>query len=309
MRTLRLYLALAVASVAGATLLARPAPSSQPGDDVVAVDAVAVDDNGRAVDDLRQEDFQVREDGRPVALTSFFSSAARGEDAKAGARSVVLLLDDSGVSPRLTSRVQDIARQFVSRTGATDELSVIRLSNRRAEPVSNRKDALAQIDEYRGGAVPFFGRETVEVALTRIATVSRGFDSLQHKRRAIVVIGTPNVFDIDEPIERQSSLIWPYWVRALTAAARANASVYGIDPTGLAGRLRVQRNGIVARTGGASFYNRNDFTAAVQRVWQDTGHYYLLGYTPPRASSNGELHDINVKTTRPGVHVRARRTR
>ncbi len=308
MRTLQWCMALAVASVVGATLLARPAPSWQPGDNVVEVDAVAVDDNGRAVDDLRQEDFQVREDGHPVALTSFFSSAARGEDAKAGGRSVVLFLDDSGVSPRLTSRVQDIARQFVSRTGAADELSVVRLSNRHGEPVGDRKDALAQIDEYRGGAVPFFGRETVEVALTRIATVSRGFDSLQHKRRAIVVIGAPNVFDIDEPIERQSSLIWPYWVRALTAAAPAHASVYGIDPTGLGGRLRIQRNGIVARTGGESFYNSNDFTAAVQHVWQDNGHYYLLGYTPP-ASSNRELHDIDVKATRPGVHVRARRTR
>jgi VWFA-related protein len=307
MRTLRALSALAIACLIGATLLARQSPRDESAADFVVVDAVAVDDNGRAVDDLEQEDFEVREDGRSVALESFSSSAVRGEDEKAVRRSVVLLLDDSGVSPRLTSRVQDIARQFVSRTGANDELSVVRLSNRHAEPVGDRKEALMQIAEYRGGAVPFFGRETVESALTRIANVSRGFDSREHKRRAIVVIGSPNVFDIDEPIDRQSSLIWPYWVGALTAAARGHASVYGIDPTGLGGRMRIQRNGIVARTGGESFYNRNDFTAAVQQVWQDNGHYYLLGYRP--AASKSELHDIDVKTTRPGVHVRARRTR
>lgn len=97
---------------------------------------------------------------------------------------------------------------------------------------------------------------------TRIFTVAQGFDPLEHTRRAIVAIGAPNVFDIDEPFERDASV---------------------------------------------GFYNRNDFSAAVQQVWQDNGHYDLLGYTP--AGSTRELHDSDVTTTRPGVHLRARRTR
>ena len=307
MRILRALSSLAVASLVGTTLVARQAPRVESGGSLVEVDAVVVDAGGRPVDGLKEQDFHVREDGHAVTLTSFTSSAARDEEGQASRRSVVLILDDSGVNPRLTSRVQNIARQFVSRTGVADELNVVRLNNRRDEPTGDRKEALMRIAEYRAGAVPFFGRETVETALTRIARLSGGFDQLEQKRRAIVAIGSPNVFDIDEPIDRQQSLIWNYWVGALKAAARAHVGVYVIDPTGLTGRMRIERNGVVARTGGEAFYNRNDFAPAVQQIWQDGGHYYLLGYAPP--ASKRELHDIDVRVDRPGLKVRARRTR
>ncbi len=305
------FQALAVASLIGATLLARQAPRIESSAAQVEVDVVAMDDSGRPVDGLKQEEFQVREDGRPATVTSLISSAARSEDAdgRINGSSVVLILDDSGVRPRLTNRVQQIAKQFVARAGVSDELSVMRLNNRRDEPVGDRKEALMRIAEYRAGAMPFFGRDTIETALTRVATISGGFDQLDHKRRAIVAIGAPDVFDIDEPRDRQQSLIWKYWVGALAAAARVHVSVYVVDPNGLSsGGMLVDRNGIAARTGGAAFYNRNDFASAVRQVWQDAGHYYLLGYTPA-ASKARELHDIEVRVDRPGVKVRARRNR
>lgn len=311
MRTVRWLTVLVAPVLVGSTLAARAlsAPRGQSPSSLVELDVVAVDDSGRPVDDLRQEDFRVREDGAAMALASFTPphGVEADESGRVDGRSVVLLLDDSSVSPRLTSRVQDIAKQFVSRVGVADRLSVVRLSSRRDEPINDRAQVLMRIDEYRGGAIPFAGRETIENALTRIAKLSGGFDQLDLKRRAIVAIGSAGVFDLDEPPDRQASLIWRYWVGALTAAARAHASVYVIDPHGLSGALRMQRDGIVARTGGTAFYNRNDFSAAVQQVWQDGGHYYLLGYPP--SSKTRDLHEIDVRTTRAGVHVRARRTR
>jgi VWFA-related protein len=306
MGTKRAWAALAVVSVIGATLLAREPPRVTPASDV-AIDVVVVDRSGRPVDDLQQTDFQIREDGHPATVTSFVGPAASGDDHQTLGRSIVLILDDSGITPRLTSRVQDIAKQFVSRTGVADELSVVRLSKRQDEPVGDRKESLSRIADYTAGSVPFFGRETIETALARIAKISGGFDQLKPERRIIVAIGSPNIFDIDEPFDRGASLIWPYWVHAITAAARAHVSVYVIDPTGLTGRFRSERNGVVARTGGEEFYNRNDFSAGVQQIWQDAAHYYLVGYTAP--ASKKELHDISVKVDRPGLQVRARRTR
>ena len=49
-------------------------------------------------------------------------------------------------------------------------------------------------------------------------------------RRAIVWIGAPHIFDIVEPRQKKSELLWPYWVEALTSTARADVSLYMIDP-------------------------------------------------------------------------------
>ena len=80
--------------------------------------------------------------------------------------------------------------------------------------------------------VPHFGRETLENALTRVTTISRQLEATEHRRKAIVCIGAPDVFDINEPMQGRQSLIWSYWVDALQAASRANVGVYVIDPSG-----------------------------------------------------------------------------
>ena len=46
-------------------------PRIRTGINVVEVDIVVVDDNGEPIRDLRQQDFHVEEDGRPVDIASF----------------------------------------------------------------------------------------------------------------------------------------------------------------------------------------------------------------------------------------------
>ena len=43
------------------------------------------------------------------------------------------------------------------------------------------------------------------------------------------------------------------------------------------------------------------------RIWQESGHYYLLGYAPP--INDHRVHKIDVRVKAPGVTVRARRAR
>src|SRR5215467_6226164 len=113
MRTLP-ALVLAVVS-AGAALAAARGGQTADGPYLVEVDAVVVDDFGRAVTGLRQEDFQIKEDGRPVELKTFEAVGDAGEGGRAVARSIVLLLDDSGIGAGNTLSIQSIARMFVSR--------------------------------------------------------------------------------------------------------------------------------------------------------------------------------------------------
>ena len=77
-----------------------------------------------------------------------------------------------------------------------DEFSVVRLNNRRDEAFGDRLEALLRISEYRSDALPFFGRETVENALRAFAKVSRTLEPIEHRRKALVCIGVPEVCGI-----------------------------------------------------------------------------------------------------------------
>jgi hypothetical protein len=272
-----LALILAVSGTSAAVVVVRSAQSTD-SPYLVELDAVVIDDSGRPVTGLRQEDFQVREDGRSVELKTFDAVIDTGDGGRSVARSIVLLLDDSGIGAGNTLTIQSIARMFVARMAAQDEFSVVRLNNRRDEAFGDRLEALMRISEYKSDALPFFGRETVENALKVFARVSRTLEAIEQRRKALVCVGVPAVCSTMEPASR-SSVLSRYWVDAMGAMARANDV----------------------------FRNTSDITRLIDIVRRDTGNYYLLGYWP--SASKSDLHAIEVKVNKRGLRVRARRYR
>ena len=300
------------ALVLGGTFLLGAVLAAQPGTgrdraDFVALDAVVDDGQGQPIGGLKPADFHVREDGRPMAIESVDEISATGPNDRRGVRTIVVLLDDSTVPRALTSRVQEIARRLVDRSGPSDQVSVVRQSSRADEATYGRSEALERIDGYRAGTLPFFGRETFENALARIAKLSKGFGAEEPRRHTIVCVGSPTVFDVKEPLELHASLLWPSWVNTLQEASRGNAAVYVIDATGNIGRFHTTGNDLVDRTGGRAFVNSNDFDRAVNQIWLEAGHYYMIGYRPLRTFR--DLHDVEVTVDRPGARVHARRSR
>jgi VWFA-related protein len=298
-------LALAVSGAVAAVVIVRAAQSAD-SPYLVELDAVVVDDSGRSVTGLPQEDFQVKEDGRPVDLKTFDAVADTGNGGRGVARSIVLLLDDSGIGPGNTLSIQSIARMFVSRMAPPDEFSVVRLNNRRDEAFGDRLEALMRISEYKSDALPFFGRETIENALKVFAKVSRTLEPIEQRRKALVCIGVPDVCSMMEPASR-ASILWRYWVDAMGAMARANATLYSLEPNGVPGSAKPINGSIADATGGEVFRNTSDITRLIDIVRRDTGNYYLLGYWP--SASKSELHSIEVKVNKRGLRVRARRYR
>jgi VWFA-related protein len=298
-------LALAVVGVSAAVAMARGAQTAD-GPYLVEIDAVVIDDSGRAVGGLRQEDFQIKEDGRPVELKTFEAVADAGDGRRSVARSIVLLLDDSGIGSGNTGAIQSIARMFVARMAAPDEFSVVRLNSRRDEAFGDRLEALMRISEYKADALPFFGRETVENGLKVFAKVSRTLEAIEQRRKALVCIGVPAVCSVLRPASR-SSVLWRYWVDAIGAMARANASLYSLEPNGVSGSAKLLIDSISDATGGDIFRNTSDITRVIDAVRRDTGTYYLLGYWPAGAKS--ELHSVEVKVSKKDLRVRARRFR
>jgi hypothetical protein len=195
---------------------------------------------------------------------------------------------------------------FVAKMAAQDEFSVVRLNNRRDEAFGDRLEALMRISEYKSDALPFFGRETIENALKVFARVSRTLEAIEQRRKALVCVGVPAVCSMMEPASR-SSVLSRYWVDAMGAMARANASLYSLEPNGVSGSGRPVSGSIADATGGDVFRNTSDITRLIDIVRRDTGNYYLLGYWP--SASKSDLHSIEVKVNKRGLRVRARRYR
>ena len=272
---------------------------------LVELDAVVVDHDERPVPGLHQEDFQVKEDGRAVAVTSFTEVSAGGIAGRADGRSVVLLLDDAGVGPMATTLVRSIARLFLSHVRLADTISVVRLTHHDDEVVAPMAIALQRVEEYRARSEPYFGRETIEESLQALTRISKQLEPIAHRRKTVVCVGRRSLCDLYIEVP-EDSLVWPFWRDAVTAMAHANVSLYVVDPAGLSGRFDLG-NGLVEATGGDDFVRSNDFTRDAELVWSQAGHYYLLGYAPGPPSR--KLHTIDVKVRRSGVRVLARQQR
>jgi len=130
----------------------------------------------------------------------------------------------------------------------------------------------------------------------------------------------------------------------VSAATRANVSIYTIDPRGLTsgmesttligmtpaqpqagGGLRDYSNPAIAvdaqneerrmkeslreyaeQTGGLAMVDKNDMDAAFQRIVEDNSSYYVLGYQSPDPRHDGHFHRVSVRVKRPGLQVRTR---
>jgi hypothetical protein len=254
---------------------------------------------------MRQDEFQIKEDGKPVEIKTFSNVVALGTTRADDARVVTLLMDDIGVPITGTSPMQQIAPVVLAPMGNGDELSVVRLSSRVDEAFGDFNTARDRIAGYRGGMQPYSRRDTPETVLKAVAKIAKQLESIDHKRKVVLCLGLPLVCDVSEPQTGGNSLYWPAWVDAIASAARANVSVYCVDPAGLQGGGNMG-NGLIQLTGG-TVYHGNNFAPEGEAVWREAGHYYLIGYWP--SASTRELHSIDVRVMRKGVTVRARQRR
>ncbi len=113
----------------------------------------------------------------------------------------------------------------------------------------------------------------------------------------------------------------------LQRANRANVSFYPLDARGLvvfdepigpkrppppsvdAARLRARYEGLrtlALQTDGYAILDTGLIDKALERMVQDTGSYYLLGYYSTNTRLDGRFRRLTVRVKRPGMEVRAR---
>jgi VWFA-related protein len=111
-------------------------------------------------------------------------------------------------------------------------------------------------------------------------------------------------------------------------AARSGITIYSIDGRGLINGLSINPdvvkrdrarsaafdtgedgpNILTQGTGGFMVRNIDDMSRAFGLIVRDTSTYYVIGYQPDNATMDGKVRKIEVKSSMPGVKVRARKS-
>ena len=252
-------------------------------------------------------------------------------------RVMLIVLDDlhASLSAGRMKIVKSIARRAVERLGPADRAGLITLSGRSGGQVdlTSDKSRLAEaIDRFTPQSdfdVPgIAGRSTEGVisgsgrlgelrtiaAMSGLSGAIRALASIPHRRKAVLLVsqGFPVALDdIRDPrIGAAADSIRDF----MGNAQLANVAVYTIDPCGLEidqactrdSRRYLQR--VAELTGGLATTNTNAPEAGVDRMYVESGAYYLLGYYSPSPANDGKQHRITVRTQRRDVEVRARQS-
>ena len=300
---MKFLLALAIAWSTLLIVEARQAPPAAAAPSVI-LDVSVTDREGRPIGDLKQEEFEVEDDGKKVALTNFAHVSLTGTKGPSDSRTVALVLDDAGVPAGGTRSIQAIASMFLGAVGPSDAVSVIRLHNASDKWMPGMEGSLARVASYQGAAIPFFPNETPDDFLRMVMRLSDDWEkSMPRRKRAIVCIGSSAVCNIAERESTAPRDLYPNWVQALSSAARGNTTVYAAVPA----LATMTGGGLLERTGGEMFGGTIDFAASAQRMMGHLSDFYLLAYTPQ--ASKKDLRPLSVKVSRRDVRVRTRNRR
>ena len=175
MQTLSWLLAAALAlPPAALRAQSRPAAQAPPtfpsGVELITVDAVVLDRDGRPVPGLTREDFVVKEDGRPREIASFEAFEAGAPEAeeteapetvatnepgtRGTGRAFAIVLDDVSLSPDQAAAARAGAAQFVERFARERDLVTVATTSGSAwwsaRIPEGRDDLLAVLDRVRG---------------------------------------------------------------------------------------------------------------------------------------------------------------
>jgi VWFA-related protein len=269
------------------------------------LDVTALGRHDAPVTDLKPGEFEVWISGYRIPIADVVAVTPEGGES----RTVVVILDDAAVPLALVPRVREAARLLVDKLAPGDRMAVIALNGGVMEITDDRSKLLGAIDKYTVRSFPFRIEDAGEHVLQTVTNLAGKLAELSDRRKAIVAIGAGWLFDTPLPPPGLRDLS-QQWVAAMRAMASTHTVLYVIDPGGLGAAPSGYFGGAAGfsrETGGHAFLNTNDFRGAVDRIWQETGSYYLLGVANPPIRRTADLREVEVKVLRPGVTVRSRR--
>ncbi len=301
----------------------------------------------------------------PATATSTASQARAAEPAAApirredlaGRRLLVLLFDLSSMQPEEVDRAGQAAVRYVDEQMTDADLVAVASIDTTLTVLSDFtsdrlavKRALSTFTAIDGVAFETPAAETAatdEAGGADAAAASAEYDLFNNDARLRAI---RTLAEALAPIEQKKAILYfssglarsgsdnQVELRtAISAAVRANVSLYPVDTRGLQAVVpggdatRASAGGVnafsgrgVSRqfdqlfasqetlqtlasdTGGRAFTDTNDFGGAFTQVLRDTSAYYLIGYSSANELKDGKFRRISVRVKTPGLRVEHR---
>ncbi len=315
-----LFAALLAAFAALAGAQGQPAATQKPGGTVIRMNVELVNllctvrdkTTGAYVNTLSQDDFQVKEDGRPVEIRNF----ARQSDLPL---TVALLLDVSISTRLILDQETAAARQFFGDILRPDDHAMLVGFAAGVDTwqtlTSSKPSLYAALDNVPklakslgpGRGTPIYAPQAKSIWIAvRGDGGSRLFDAVDAVSRAFIDLpGRKAIVAITDGKENGS-------LRTLNQAAQAalasDVIVYGIRyaDQGVGSWDFVKE--LSDPTGGRTFdvAKNEPVDKVVSAIEDEIRNQYALVYNPPEDTQSGKLHKVEVKVIRPGLIVRSR---
>jgi Ca-activated chloride channel homolog len=285
-------------------------PIFRGGSDTVRVFVTVTDRDGRLVTTVTQDNFEVRDEGKPQPITQFDNTPQPIR--------LIVMLDVSGSMEGNLPLLRAAAAQLFARLGKDDMARVgafghdVTISpsftNDRRELASALPTLIAPdaptplwraIDEALGG----FEKEDERRKVILVLSDGKDTGPLSLRQRPVSQGG------IIDRARSEDAMIYAIGMRS----RRRQPMTPGIGPGGLQAMLLADMPDpglarVAEETGGGYIEIRfgQDLGAAFAEVADELHSQYLLGFAPPKR--DGKTHDIDVRVTQGGLKPRARKS-
>lgn len=317
--------------------MAQPAaaPHTPPGQ--IQLDLVVTDKKGKPVAGLKQSDFTLLDDNRPVALESFHAF-----DASAGAagppQQIILVIDTVNIGFQEVSYSRFGIDQFLrsddgrmavpvsvywyTDTGLQGGAAPSTDGNKLAAELDATQGQLRDINRNAGawGAI-----ERFEMSVQMLEHIVRA-ETRQPGRKLLIWIG-PGWPILDSPnmqmTWKDQQHLFRNVVEFSTLLREAQVQIYSVTPgmpdsftyvyqAYLKGVKKPSQaflpyldlKVLAVESGGLALSPSNDLGSEIEQCARDASAYYTLSFTPPHADGPNEYHQLKVRVNKPGLTAR-----
>lgn len=256
--------------------------------------------SGRGLAGLASSDFKIYEDNVEQRIEHFGSADAPFD--------LLLLLDLSGSTARVTDTIRAAARRFVAATRPQDRIAIITFAGETqivAPPTSDRASLRESIDRI---AAPAGDTRLYDSLASALDYMTRRADPA--RRRAVILMSDgldstlPNVTgtgstatykDVRSLVQEFEGVVYTIWTNTEYEAFSPD----DIQPETF--DLAHDRMQEFAVAGGGAFYEvekLEDLAGAYERVVADLGTVYSLSYSPTNKQRDGRWRAIRVRLPR-----------
>ncbi|MFN0084474.1 MAG: VWA domain-containing protein [Blastocatellia bacterium] len=273
--------------------------------DLIAIDITATDQNGNYIRDLRAEEFQVYEDGKPRKIDFFLMT---DELANSRPLAVVFALDLSGsLKPEETVMLRDAATKFTELVQG-DSVFAAMAFNYKVKILQDFTNDRRKLQRGFEKADRFEGSTRIYDAIDRAITMLDRDAPRVRKGRPLrrVVIVISDGFDSASIIDRKEMIRRANAAGVTVYSVTLPSYVLSASPSGERVITPMDAARIVSATGGRDFSaGARDFTPIFKALAEEIRSSYTVAYYVDQR--DGKFHDIKVRTSRPGAQLRINR--